>query len=78
MCACKQIRRLKCINDENEITCEHKPSIEHFCQVAQTIQTAHGLRDEDVRFFLAADEAETYTKVRIFHTSKGGTLRVIA
>jgi xyloglucan fucosyltransferase len=58
-----QIRRRKCSGDEAELACALRPSIERFCQVARSIQYAHGLGDEDVRFLLAADEPATYTKV---------------
>ena len=32
--------------------------------MARTLQLARGLRDADVRFFLAADEAEVYAQAR--------------
>jgi xyloglucan fucosyltransferase len=58
-----QIRRRKCNDNEKELHCDLRPSIESYCAVARTIQIAHGLHDHDVRFFLAADEADTYTQV---------------
>lgn len=58
-----QIRRRKCNGDENELLCELRPTIESYCTVARHIQLTHGIHDNDVRFFLAADEPETYTQV---------------
>ncbi len=64
-----QIRRRKCNGDENELLCELRPTIESYCTVARHIQLMHGLHDNDVRFFLAADEPETYTQVAIAPTA---------
>lgn len=60
---CSQIRRRKCSGADDQIPCAHRPSIEHYCDVARAIQATHGLQDSDVRFFLAADEPETYDQV---------------
>ena len=38
-------------------------SAQAYCDVARSIQYSHGLRDEDVKFFLAADEPATYAEV---------------
>jgi xyloglucan fucosyltransferase len=65
-----QIRRLKCDNSHvidpslEELHCKSLPSIEAYCDVAKTIQVTHGISDEDVRFFVAADEEATYDEVR--------------
>ena len=59
-----QIRRRKCNGDPDELDCDLRPSIESFCQVAKTLQHAHGIQDQDVKFFLAADEPATYAEAR--------------
>jgi hypothetical protein len=38
-------------------------------QVAKSIQMAMGLHDDDVAFFLAADEPATYVQVGVTHHS---------
>ena len=53
-----QIRRKKCHSD-----CNARPTIAQYCSVARSIQITHGLHDNDVRFFLAADEVEIYSEV---------------
>ncbi|CAL8469681.1 g9222 [Coccomyxa elongata] len=58
-----QIRRRKCNRDPNEVSCELRPSVEAYCTVARHIQLSHGIHDDDVRFFVAADEPEIYTQV---------------
>jgi xyloglucan fucosyltransferase len=58
-----QIRRKKCYADRQEAACELRPSVQNFCAVARSIQVLHGLHDDDVRFFVAADEEETYSQV---------------
>ena len=60
-----QIRRRKCNTDVpgHELACADRPSVEAYCSVARTLQLSHGLRDDNVRFFLAADEADVYAQV---------------
>ncbi|CAK0786745.1 hypothetical protein CVIRNUC_009959 [Coccomyxa viridis] len=58
-----QIRRRKCNGDRHDLSCELRPSIEAYCQVAKSIQMTMGLHNDDVAFFLAADEPATYLQV---------------
>lgn len=68
-----QIRKLKCGTDT--MPCEHLPPIENFCSVAQAMQYAAGVSDEDVRFFVATDTNSSIAQVesilgpnRVVHT----------
>lgn len=56
-----QIRRRKC--DFDKLHCDLRPSVQSFCDVARSIQFSHGVKDSDVRFFVAADVPETYRQV---------------
>ena len=60
----KQIRRRKCNTDTpgHKLACVDRPGVKAYCAVARALQLARGVRDADVRFFLAADEAETYAQ----------------
>ena len=74
--SCVQVRRHKCDAvpdeqmDEREVHCSLRPSVESFCAVARSIQLSHGLHDQDVRFFLAADDAEVYEQVILLPPQK--------
>ena len=57
-----QIRRLKCDGHEGSINCLTLPAVENYVSVARSLQYARGLDDSDVRFFVGADEPETYVK----------------
>ncbi len=57
-------RRLKCDGGEGSIHCEQLPEVENFAAVARALQLARGLDDADVRFFVGADQRESYDKVR--------------
>jgi xyloglucan fucosyltransferase len=61
-----QIRRRKCNTDTpgHELACADRPGVEAYASVARALQLARGVRDADVRFFLAADEGETYAQAR--------------
>ncbi|BDA44693.1 hypothetical protein COCOBI_06-1710 [Coccomyxa sp. Obi] len=58
-----QIRRLKCDGHDGSIHCDQLPEVENFAAVARALQLARGLDDADVRFFVGADERESYDKV---------------
>ncbi|BDA47122.1 probable galactoside 2-alpha-L-fucosyltransferase [Coccomyxa sp. Obi] len=64
-----QITRHRCdawpdeIIDRKELPCALRPSIESYCAVARSIQLSHGLNDNDVRFFLVADDPDVYDQV---------------
>lgn len=57
-------RRLKCDGGKGSIHCEQLPEVENFAAVARALQMARGLDDADVRFFVGADQRESYDKVR--------------
>ncbi len=57
-------RRLKCDGNEGSIHCDQLPAVENFVAAARALQAARGLDDSEVRFFVGADQPESYQKVR--------------
>lgn len=62
MCVC---RRLKCDGWEGSIHCDQLPEVANFVAAARALQLARGLDDSEVRFFVGADQPESYQKARM-------------
>jgi hypothetical protein len=69
---------MKCDGHVGSIHCDQLPALENFASMALALQRARGLADNEVRFFVGADQPESYQRVRLRYSFLCHLVRIMS